>query len=106
MLSVLKAGDEVLVSDNSYDPSRTIATQALRDYGISARFFDPLDVEGFAGQIADNTRAVLLDTPLSIDRGEVTDKGSINQRAVLEHRAALIETLYAEQPPAQIIALA
>jgi feruloyl-CoA synthase len=50
-------------------------------------------------------RAVLLDTPLSIDRGEVTDKGSINQRAVLEHRAALIETLYAKQPPAQIIAL-
>ena len=51
-------------------------------------------------------RAVLLDTPLSIDRGEVTDKGSINQRAVLEHRSSLIEALYAEQPPAQIIALA
>jgi feruloyl-CoA synthase len=51
------------------------------------------------------TRAMLLDTPLSIDRGEVTDKGSINQRAVLEHRAALIEALYAKEPPAQIIAL-
>lgn len=51
------------------------------------------------------TRAVLLDTPLSIDRGEVTDKGSINQRAVLEHRAALIETIYAPAPSAQIIAL-
>jgi feruloyl-CoA synthase len=50
-------------------------------------------------------RAVLLDTPLSIDRGEVTDKGSINQRAVLEHRSSLIETLYAKQPPAHIIAL-
>jgi len=52
------------------------------------------------------TRAVLLDTPLSIDRGEVTDKGSINQRAVLEHRAALIETLYAKEPAAQVIAFA
>ena len=51
------------------------------------------------------TRAILLDTPLSIDRGEVTDKGSINQRAVLEHRAALIETLYSPMPPAQVIAL-
>jgi feruloyl-CoA synthase len=49
------------------------------------------------------TRAVLVDTPLSIDRGEVTDKGSINQRAVLEHRAALIEELYAPAPPAQVI---
>ncbi|MFO1111942.1 MAG: feruloyl-CoA synthase [Bradyrhizobium sp.] len=49
-------------------------------------------------------RAVLLDAPLSIDAGEVTDKGSINQRAVLEHRTALIEALYAQQPPAQVIA--
>jgi feruloyl-CoA synthase len=51
------------------------------------------------------TRAILIDTPLSIDRGEITDKGSINQRAVLEHRAALIETMYAPAPPAQVIAL-
>jgi len=49
------------------------------------------------------TRAILLDTPLSIDRGEVTDKGSINQRAVLEHRSGLIEALYAPMPPAQVI---
>jgi feruloyl-CoA synthase len=51
------------------------------------------------------TRAILLDGPLSIDRGEVTDKGSINQRAVLEHRADLIEELYAESPSARVIAL-
>jgi feruloyl-CoA synthase len=51
------------------------------------------------------TRAVLLDGPLSIDRGEVTDKGSINQRAVLEHRADLIEELYAESPSARVIAV-
>jgi feruloyl-CoA synthase len=50
------------------------------------------------------TRAILLDAPLSIDRGEVTDKGSINQRAVLEHRAALIELLYADVPPPQVVA--
>ncbi len=46
------------------------------------------------------TRAVLIDTPLSIDRGEVTDKGSINQRAVLDHRAGLIEQIYSPAPPA------
>jgi feruloyl-CoA synthase len=48
---------------------------------------------------------MLLDTPLSIDRGEVTDKGSINQRAVLEHRKALIEELYAPTPPDYVIRL-
>jgi feruloyl-CoA synthase len=51
------------------------------------------------------TRAVLLDTPLSIDRGEVTDKGSINQRAVLDHRSDVIEQLYAPAPPADVITL-
>src|SRR5262249_31700246 len=37
---------------------------------------------------------ILLDTPPSIDAHEITDKGSLNQRAVLENRAALVEELY------------
>jgi len=40
-------------------------------------------------------RAMVLADPPSIDRGEVTDKGSINQRAVLTHRDSLVEHLYA-----------
>ncbi len=39
-------------------------------------------------------RAILLDEPPSLDAGEMTDKGSINQRAVLARRAALVEELY------------
>ena len=39
-------------------------------------------------------RAVLLSEPPSIDKGEVTDKGSINQRAVLKHRDDLVQALY------------
>jgi feruloyl-CoA synthase len=51
------------------------------------------------------TRAILIDTLLSIDRGEITDKGSINQRAVLDHRAALIDELYSSTPAAHVITL-
>lgn len=36
----------------------------------------------------------LLAEPLSIDAGEVTDKGSVNQRAVLAHRTALVDALH------------
>ena len=39
-------------------------------------------------------RALVLAEPPSIDRGEITDKGSINQRAVLTHRGADVERLY------------
>ncbi len=48
---------------------------------------------GSASRVA---RAVILREAPSIDHGEVTDKGSINQRAVLQHRAALVEALYTE----------
>ncbi len=41
--------------------------------------------------------------PASMDKGEMTDKGSINQRAVLANRAALVEELYAAQPSARVI---
>jgi feruloyl-CoA synthase len=60
---------------------------------------------GSTGSSTRITRAVLLDTPLSIDLGEVTDKGSVNQRAVLEHRAALIDDIYAGAPGAQVISI-
>ncbi len=43
-------------------------------------------------------RIVLLTEPLDIDAGEVTDKGYINQRAVLERRSAIVERLYSEAP--------
>jgi feruloyl-CoA synthase len=51
------------------------------------------------------TRAILIDTPLSIDRGEVTDKGSINQRAVLDYRSGLIDELYSPTPAAHVMTL-
>ena len=60
---------------------------------------------GATGSSTRIARAVLLDTPLQIDAGEVTDKGSINQRAVLEHRAALIEDIYGSSPRAALISL-
>jgi feruloyl-CoA synthase len=43
-------------------------------------------------------RALVLEEPASIDAGEITDKGYINQRAVLDRRSALVEQLYADVP--------
>jgi feruloyl-CoA synthase len=49
-------------------------------------------------------RAILLDTPPSLDAGEATDKGSINQRMVLQNRAALVNELYTDQPSPRVLA--
>jgi feruloyl-CoA synthase len=48
-------------------------------------------------------RAMLLEEPPSLDALEVTDKGSLNQRAVLARRAALVEELYAPVPSPRVI---
>ncbi|MFO1195391.1 MAG: feruloyl-CoA synthase [Burkholderiaceae bacterium] len=51
------------------------------------------------------TRALLLDAALSIDAGEITDKGYVNQRAVLGARAAKVERLYATTADAGVVEL-
>ena len=48
-------------------------------------------------------RMMMLEAPPSLDVGEITDKGSINQRAVLSHRADLVEELYARPFPPRVI---
>ncbi|MGJ4926805.1 feruloyl-CoA synthase [Bradyrhizobium sp. HKCCYLS2038] len=81
---------------------------------LAATAADPLIVAAFrerfakfqataTGSSTRITRAVLLGTPLSIDKGEVTDKGSINQRSVLENRKDLIERIYAATPGDDVI---
>jgi len=61
-------------------------------------FFQKLADELYSSGTGSATRvarSIVLVDPPSIDRGEITDKGSINQRAVLTHRDALVEHLYA-----------
>jgi feruloyl-CoA synthase len=50
-------------------------------------------------------RIALLTVPPSLDAGEITDKGSINQRAMLRHRAALVDALYATPAPPWVVAV-
>ncbi|MFI5076552.1 MAG: feruloyl-CoA synthase [Vicinamibacteria bacterium] len=56
-----------------------------------------------AGSSTRVTRALLLAEPPSIDGGEITDKGSINQKAVLRRRAAFVDALYGAGPPIRFI---
>ncbi|HEU5020363.1 MAG TPA: feruloyl-CoA synthase [Bryobacteraceae bacterium] len=48
-------------------------------------------------------RAVILTPSPSMEAGEMTDKGSLNQRAIRENRASLVAALYAVEPPAHVI---
>ena len=48
---------------------------------------------------------LLLEEPPSIDANEMTDKGSINQRAVLTNRASLVDELYATPLSSRVVAI-
>jgi len=50
-------------------------------------------------------RVILMAEPASLDAGELTDKGYINQRATLERRKALVDALYAEPPGDGVIVI-
>jgi feruloyl-CoA synthase len=69
----------------------------ILDHGLVRARFREL-IKSFAEQSTGSStriaRAVLVEEPPSLDAGEVTDKGSLNQRAVLERRAPLVEELY------------
>jgi len=71
-LAVLRPGDVVLITDNAYDPNRAMARGLLKDFGIEARFFDPLDPDGFEQMICERTRAALVESPGSLTM-EVAD---------------------------------
>jgi feruloyl-CoA synthase len=67
---------------------------------VRARMQDILDAmrKRSTGSSTCVERLILLDTPPSMDKGEMTDKGSINQRSVLDMRRTLVDDLYSAKP--------
>jgi feruloyl-CoA synthase len=84
-------------------PARTV----LGDSRVVAIFRDALEALAAESTGASTfvARALILEESPSMDTHEVTDKGSLNQRAVLDHRAARVAELYAEPPPPHVIRL-
>ena len=63
LLSVLSEGDEVLVTDSVYGPTRKFCDAILERFGVSTRYYDPLVGSGIAEIVSDKTRAILLESP-------------------------------------------
>jgi cystathionine beta-lyase len=63
LLAVLKAGDHLLVCDNSYRPTRNFCNGLLARYGVETTYYDPLIGAGIAGLFKPNTKAVVVEAP-------------------------------------------
>jgi cystathionine beta-lyase len=85
-LGLLKSGDDVLLPDNVYNPNRELGRWLSQDFGITARFYDPLVGSGIEALIQPNTRLVWTEAPGSVSM-EVPDIPAIC-KAVQARRAA------------------
>ena len=79
-LALLSAGDDLLVPDNVYNPNRELANWLQKDFGITARFYDPLVGEGIAELIRPNTKLIWTEAPGSVSM-EVPDIPAICRAA-------------------------
>ena len=81
------------------------AADIFSHHQVRARFQELLETAAASATGSSNrvTRAIIVDEPPSLDAGEVTDKGSLNQHAVLDRRAAIVEELYAPQSSSRIL---
>lgn len=66
LMSCVKAGDDVLITDSAYEPTRHFASQFLERMGVSARYFDPRIGAGISALLQDNTTAILTESPGSL----------------------------------------
>jgi cystathionine beta-lyase len=64
--ALLKTGDDVLIPENVYGPNRELGNWLAKDFGIAARYYDPLIGEGIAALIQDNTRLIWTEAPGSV----------------------------------------
>src|SRR4051812_10527012 len=94
LLTTLSPGDELLVTDSVYGPTRRFCDGFLRRYGVATLYYDPMIGGGIAELIGERTRAILLESPGS-NTMEVQDVPAICAAARARGVATLIDNSWA-----------
>ena len=94
MLTVLRPGDVLLLTDNAYEPTRTMARTVLKDFGIETRWFDPLDPGALEAAICPRTTALFLESPGSLTM-EVQDVPALAAMAKAHAITVILDNTWA-----------
>ncbi len=65
-LALLRSGDEVLIPDNAYGPNKVLAEGELKAFGITHRYYDPMNALDLAAKISPQTKLVWLEAAGSV----------------------------------------
>lgn len=94
MMSCLKTGDDILITDSAYEPGRKFADGYLQQMGITARYYDPRIGAGIADLMLPNTRAVLAESPGSLTF-ELQDIPAIARAAHANNARLIVDNSWA-----------
>jgi cystathionine beta-lyase len=94
LLSVVQAGDHILVTDNAYGPTRNFCESILTRLGVTTTYYDPLIGAAIADVFRPNTRAVYLESPGSLSF-EMQDTAAIAREAHAKGAVVLMDNTWA-----------
>ena len=94
LLSLLSPGDELLMVDSAYEPTRAICNGLLKRIGVSTRFYDPMIGAGIDALIGEKTKAIFLESPGSLTF-EVQDVPAITAAARARGVATILDNTWA-----------
>jgi cysteine-S-conjugate beta-lyase len=94
LLSVVKAGDHVLVTDSVYGPTRKFCDTILTRYGVTTTYYDPAIGAGIAALMKPSTAAVFVESPGSLSF-EVQDVPAIATAARERGATVLMDNTWA-----------
>jgi len=63
LMSLCRPGDEILVSDNVYGPTKEISQELMKEFNIEARFYDPDSLNDLKAKISKKTKMILVENP-------------------------------------------
>ena len=94
LMAVLRPGDELLMVDSAYGPTRAFCDGYLKQFGVATRYYDPLAGAGISELIGEKTRAIFLESPGSLTM-EVQDVPAICAAAKARGLVTLIDNTWA-----------
>ncbi len=93
-LSCLKAGDQLLVTDSVYEPTRHFCETVLKKLGVEVSYYDPAAGQAISDLFRDNTRAVFTESPGSLTF-EIQDIEAIANEAHKRNALVLMDNTWA-----------
>ena len=94
VLSVVRAGDHILVTDSAYSPTRKFCDTILPRYGVTTTYYDPTVGVGIASLMQPNTVAVFIESPGSLSF-EIQDVPAIAAAAHARNAVVLMDNTWA-----------